>query len=414
MSAKISHKRMHHLSSTAPNQTEWETESISEVCDSMSMASIGAGKEDGEKGEDAVGMYELHVGDAAEQSEAELFEAQLSHALEVAAEEVRNMGEMFVEVGGGENVFGPTSPMDSATLDQVLGRLSEAASGWDAAATVVQRLDEGPRSCADVLLRHKPKSRQPLEVRCAVIGNVDSGKSTLVGVLTRSILDDGRGLARSKVFKHSHEESTGRTSSVSQHNLCLSESGEILNNSMFRNNNSGEYVAKSCKVITLVDLAGHERYFRTTAYGLTGHMPDYAAVVVGANAGLIGMCKEHLGVALALKVPTFFVITKCDDLCPEHVLKDTLKRLAALLKKPGVKKRPFVVRSTKDVVTCARNIQSANLAPIFLTSAVTGRGLSLLRSFLNLMPQVRGPTFASQAPARLRQSRTPPPFWWEG
>ena len=30
-----------------------------------------------------------------------------------------------------------------------------------------------------------------------------------MGVLTRSILDDGRGLARSKVFKHGHEEDTG-------------------------------------------------------------------------------------------------------------------------------------------------------------------------------------------------------------
>jgi GTPase len=37
-----------------------------------------------------------------------------------------------------------------------------------------------------------------MEVRVAVIGNVDSGKSTLVGVLTRGMLDDGRGLARSK------------------------------------------------------------------------------------------------------------------------------------------------------------------------------------------------------------------------
>jgi GTPase len=38
-----------------------------------------------------------------------------------------------------------------------------------------------------------------MEVRVAIIGNVDSGKSTLVGVLTRSMLDDGRGLARGKV-----------------------------------------------------------------------------------------------------------------------------------------------------------------------------------------------------------------------
>jgi GTPase len=26
--------------------------------------------------------------------------------------------------------------------------------------------------------------------------------------------------------------------------------------------------------------------------------------------GVVGMCKEHLGVALALKVPVFFVVTK--------------------------------------------------------------------------------------------------------
>lgn len=55
----------------------------------------------------------------------------------------------------------------------------------------------------------------------AIIGNVDSGKSTMVGVLTRSILDDGRGFARAKVFKHGHEEATGRTSSIGQHNLCV-------------------------------------------------------------------------------------------------------------------------------------------------------------------------------------------------
>lgn len=50
---------------------------------------------------------------------------------------------------------------------------------------------------------------------------VGAGKSTMVGVLTRSMLDDGRGAARSKVFKHGHEESTGRTSSIGQHNLCV-------------------------------------------------------------------------------------------------------------------------------------------------------------------------------------------------
>lgn len=56
------------------------------------------------------------------------------------------------------------------------------------------------------------------------------------------------------------------------------------------------------------------------------------------------MCKEHLGVALALKVPVFFVVTKV-DICPEHILKDTLHKLTSILKKPGVKKKPFMVRT---------------------------------------------------------------------
>ena len=35
-------------------------------------------------------------------------------------------------------------------------------------------------------------------------GNVDSAKSTLISTLTHRILDDGRGLARKRVFKHKH------------------------------------------------------------------------------------------------------------------------------------------------------------------------------------------------------------------
>ena len=51
-------------------------------------------------------------------------------------------------------------------------------------------------------------------VKISVVGNVDSGKSTLVGVLTKGEKDDGRGGARLKVFNYIHEQKTGRTTSV--------------------------------------------------------------------------------------------------------------------------------------------------------------------------------------------------------
>ena len=50
------------------------------------------------------------------------------------------------------------------------------------------------------LLAEPESPREENDVRIAVVGNVDSGKSTLVGVLTRNTLDDGRGKARQKVF----------------------------------------------------------------------------------------------------------------------------------------------------------------------------------------------------------------------
>jgi GTPase len=45
-----------------------------------------------------------------------------------------------------------------------------------------------------------------MDLRVAVIGNVDSGKSTLIGTLSKGDLDDGRGLARKAVLRHQHEQ----------------------------------------------------------------------------------------------------------------------------------------------------------------------------------------------------------------
>ena len=46
---------------------------------------------------------------------------------------------------------------------------------------------------------------------------------------------------------------------------------------------------------------------------MTGHAPDFGMLMVGSNAGIVGMTKEHLGLALALSVPVFVVVTKIDQ-----------------------------------------------------------------------------------------------------
>ena len=45
------------------------------------------------------------------------------------------------------------------------------------------------------------------------------------------------------------------------------------------------------------------------------------------------------------------------------------------------------VRNKDDVLTCARHMHTDSLAPVFLTSSVTGEGLELVRLFYNLLPQ---------------------------
>lgn len=59
------------------------------------------------------------------------------------------------------------------------------------------------------------------------MGNVDAGKSTLLGVLTHGELDNGRGFARQKLFRHKHEMESGRTSSVGNDILGFDHKGQV-------------------------------------------------------------------------------------------------------------------------------------------------------------------------------------------
>lgn len=64
------------------------------------------------------------------------------------------------------------------------------------------------------------------------------------------------------------------------------------------------------RVLTFLDMGGHERYLKTALYGMTALLPDYGLLVVCAVAGPGRVAVEHLAVAVALEVPVAVVITK--------------------------------------------------------------------------------------------------------
>eukprot|EP00004_Rigifila_ramosa_P011212 TRINITY_DN2376_c0_g1_i1.p1 TRINITY_DN2376_c0_g1~~TRINITY_DN2376_c0_g1_i1.p1 ORF type:complete len:767 (+),score=201.43 TRINITY_DN2376_c0_g1_i1:2457-4757(+) len=293
-------------------------------------------------------------------------------------------GEAFYEVGVSDS--GLLLGLSAQEFEASLATLKRMAAALNAETSIVHQRSGKDGSVAEVLIRAKPEEEGTfLDIRIAVAGNVDSGKSTLIGVLTRGALDNGRGSARLNVFRHKHEAANGRTSAISHQILGFDSKGECINyRDTVRPPTWTEVVSESYKLLSFIDLCGHDKYLKTTVFGLC-QRPDYALLMVGANMGVTRMTKEHLGIALALKVPVVVCVTKI-DICPPQVLKETLDHLQRLLKSPGARKLPLIVRNIEDILLCTKNIVTERFAPIFMMSNVTGEGLDLFRTFLNLLP----------------------------
>jgi GTPase len=242
------------------------------------------------------------------------------------------------------------------------------------------------------MIRRAPASfDQVPEIRCAVLGNVDAGKSTLLGSLTRGIRDDGRGKARACIFRHAHEIESGRTSSVGQEVIAFDVRGcQILSTSstIVTNQNQlwNEICPKAAKLVTLFDLAGHEKYLRTTMFGLSGTLPSYTLLLVGANDGgsLVGMTKEHLMLAWALSLPVIVVITKI-DLAPQEIKEATITSITKTIKKlSNSRKSAFMIKDCADAVTASTLL--SHVCPVLCVSSVSGFGLDHLITILNALP----------------------------
>lgn len=193
--------------------------------------------------------------------------------------------------------------------------------------------------------------------RIGVLGNVDSGKTTIISVLSNNGLDNGRGLARKKILKHNHEQESGRTS-------CITHVYEKVNEDL---------------TLSFVDLAGHEKYYKTTIFGANCCSLDCIMLLIGANMGVSHMTREHLLLALILKLPIIFVISKI-DLCPDSVMVNTLKDLSEILKRYKCNKKILeVTENNKDELY---NFRENNIYPMIKVSNISGHNIELLKGLL--------------------------------
>uniref|UniRef100_A0A7S1BH96 Elongation factor Tu, chloroplastic n=2 Tax=Corethron hystrix TaxID=216773 RepID=A0A7S1BH96_9STRA len=245
--------------------------------------------------------------------------------------------------------------------------------------------DEVDRRTSDV-----SETLSKRNVRVAVVGNVDAGKSTLIGSMTTNTLDDGRGRCRTSIMRHRHEIESGRTSTATTHLLGFRSDGAVIGGRdrvrAHRRRPEDEVAREADRVVTFMDLAGHERYLKTTIHGVSSGFADYALVLVNSRQPPTHMTQHHLNLCCSFGIPPIVVFTKADG-CPEHAFKNSREEVCKMLRAPDVARRPFKVRNKEDVDMCLTKMHQ--LAPMFETSAVTGEGMDLLQRMLFHLPKRR-------------------------
>lgn len=208
------------------------------------------------------------------------------------------------------------------------------------------------------------------EIGIAVAGSVDSGKSTFVGVLTSGKLDNGDGSARIEVAKHPHEKSSKKTSDISTKTVLT------------KNNNG----------ITLFDLCGHEKYFKTTTYGISGHFPDYSFLIVGANRGILPMTKQHCTLLMSLNIPIIIIVTRY-DITPENTYNETIKHISNycknIIKIPAeIINNPFSDQKESSAINVIENMLKSNrqlYIPVITVSNKNGYFINFINEILNIL-----------------------------
>ncbi|KAL8975029.1 MAG: hypothetical protein Q9197_000725 [Variospora fuerteventurae] len=280
-----------------------------------------------------------------------------------------------------------------------------------------------------------PQQRRADQLRVSLTGNTTSGKSSLLGTLSTSTLDNGRGKSRLSLLKHRHEIASGVTSSVTG-SLIGYHDGNTLGGDRspvhvinYASGNISSWTdihsaSDPGRLVLLNDSAGHPRFRRTTVRGLVSWAPHWtifciaadndedtrgkagatasAGDILGSTCAEIDLAKAHLELCLLLGLPLIVVITKL-DLASMGALKPTLGKILSVLKAAG--RRPGILSSpSKDksfhtqiidhrsedeviqLLSTASESDACLMVPIVLTSAVTGKGTDKLHALLRHLP----------------------------
>lgn len=73
-----------------------------------------------------------------------------------------------------------------------------------------------------------------------------------------------------------------------------------------------QIVDTSTKILTFLDIGGHEKYTTKIVSGLCSFYPDYTLIVVSAVQGVTAMAEKHLKLACVFGVPFIIAVPHAD------------------------------------------------------------------------------------------------------
>ncbi|QLG63368.1 GTPBP1 family GTP-binding protein [Halorarum salinum] len=213
-------------------------------------------------------------------------------------------------------------------------------------------------------------------------GHVDHGKSTLVGSLVTGEADDGEGGTRSFLDVQPHEVERGLSADLSYAVYGFDDDGQVRMDNPHRKSDRARVVQEADRLVSFVDTVGHEPWLRTTIRGLVGQKLDYGLLVVAADDGPTKTTREHLGILLAMDLPTLVAVTKVDAVSDERAA-EVEREVESMLRDVG----QTPLRAERHGVRTAVEEVGDGVVPVFGTSAVTREGLDELDELLEALPK---------------------------
>jgi len=263
------------------------------------------------------------------------------------------------------------------------------------------------------------------QIRVSLTGPSTAGKSSLLGTLTSSLLDNGRGKSRLSLLKHRHEISSGITSSVAQELIgyTADDSSGTVDVVNYASGNVAAWddihaVSTGGRLAFVSDLPGSVRFSKSMLRGLISWAPHYVILCIPANCDdgtmlgsdgkpaeqttEIGLAVSYLELCIKLEMPILIAITRM-DLASRAGLRNTLAKVLSVLKLSGKKPAMLPVSGSTEKVAGLQRVEAEEggevkkvvdamaddtllTVPIVLTSAVDGSGIQKLHAFLRYLP----------------------------